>query len=209
MGTALGCGFTDHDWQTQMEAAEQEMFAAVQGLDMDKLMSRYVVNTVNGVDYAVRVHVYNDVRKPTLLMTHGYAMASVFHARMLPALAQHYRIVLFDNLSWGLNARSNNVGDALESPEKAENWIVTWWHNLITSLIETNSLPSKFYLSAHSAGGYQAMLYASYHPEHIDALFLQSPACAEDTTRDGWVYDPYTIRLGDHDDSYPTREHVD
>ena len=53
---------------------------------------------------AVRTHIYNDDRNvPTLLMTHGYAMASVFFNRLLPELAKHYRIVMFDNLAWGLN----------------------------------------------------------------------------------------------------------
>eukprot|EP00354_Favella_ehrenbergii_P004130 CAMPEP_0170464868 /NCGR_PEP_ID=MMETSP0123-20130129/9419_1 /TAXON_ID=182087 /ORGANISM="Favella ehrenbergii, Strain Fehren 1" /LENGTH=139 /DNA_ID=CAMNT_0010730609 /DNA_START=186 /DNA_END=606 /DNA_ORIENTATION=+ len=67
-------------------------------------------------------------------MTHGYCMAAVFHARMLPALAQHYRIVLFDNLSWGLNSRVDNIGDALDSAEKAEQWLVSWWHALIETM---------------------------------------------------------------------------
>ena len=111
---AVCCGFSDDDWQTQLEFVEQEMFAATRGLDMEKLTSGYTYTNVGEVIYGVRVHVYNDdPSKKTLLMTHGYAMAAVFHARMLPALSQHYRIVLFDNLSFGLNDRSQNVGDAL------------------------------------------------------------------------------------------------
>ena len=76
-------------------------------------------------------------------------------------------------------------------------------------MVMENELPQRFYLSAHSAGGYQAMLYASYHPERIEAMFLQSPACTEDTTRADWVYDPYTIRLVDNEDVYPSRSQVD
>ena len=53
------------------------------------------------------------------------------------------------------------------------------------------------------------MLYASHHPERLEGLFLQSPACAEDETRPGWVYDPYDIRLGDTEDVLPPRSHVD
>ena len=87
-------------------------------------------------------------------MTHGYAMASVFFAGMLPALAEHYRIVMFDNLSFGLNGREDNVGNALNSADTAENWIVEWWHRLIEIMVMTGELPQKFYLSAHSAGGY-------------------------------------------------------
>uniref|UniRef100_A0A7S3MK50 Uncharacterized protein n=1 Tax=Favella ehrenbergii TaxID=182087 RepID=A0A7S3MK50_9SPIT len=81
-------------------------------------------------------------------MTHGYCMAAVFHARMLPALAQHYRIVLFDNLSWGLNSRVDNIGDALDSAEKAEQWLVSWWH----ALIETMGTELTIHERAHAAG---------------------------------------------------------
>ena len=53
------------------------------------------------------------------------------------------------------------------------------------------------------------MLYASYHPDRIEGLFLQSPACAEDETRPGWVYDPYSVRLVDSEDVVPPRAEVD
>lgn len=40
-------------------------------------------------------------------------------------------------------------------------------------------------------------------------MFLQSPACTEDTTRPGWEYNPYDIRLEDHADVLPSRSTVD
>ena len=51
------------------------------------------------------------------------------------------------------------------------------------------------------------MLYAIHHPERIDGIFLQSPACIEDLTDQ--VYDPYTIRLSDQKDECPTKAEVD
>ena len=53
------------------------------------------------------------------------------------------------------------------------------------------------------------MLYASYHPERIEALFLQSPACTEDQTNPEWVYDPYNLRIVDSADVNLTRNEVD
>ena len=88
----------------------------------------------------------------------------------------------------------------MESPEKAEQYVVTWWEKLIDTLTRECDLPAKFYLSGHSAGGYQIMLYASYHPERIEAMFLQSPACIENEKREGWVYDPYSLRVQDQTD---------
>ena len=100
----MGCGYSDNDWQSELERAEQEFFRVCPGIDMNMLKSKYVHIEMEFQTLAVRTHIYNDDRnKPTLLMTHGYAMASVFFNRILPALACHYRIVMFDNLSWGLN----------------------------------------------------------------------------------------------------------
>lgn len=99
---------------------------------MAKLQSKYVFIKMNGQDLAIRTHIYNDDRsKKTLLMTHGYAMASVYFCRIMPALAEHYRIVMFDNCSWGLNSRTEDVGDALESADKAEKYTLNWWENVI------------------------------------------------------------------------------
>ena len=91
---------------------------------------------------------------------------------MLPELSDHFKIVLFDNLAWGMNQRVDNVGDALESPEKAEEWILTWWEQLIDKLTLDGYLPQKFLLSGHSAGAFQSMIYAMSHPERIESLFL-------------------------------------
>lgn len=129
------------------------MFASTPGIVLSKLTCKYNHIEMNGQNLAVRCYIYNDDRsKKTLLMTHGYAMASVFYARILPELAKYYRIVMFDNLGFGLNTRTDNVGDALESAEKAEAWIVEWWEKVIESFGE--ELPPKFYLSGHSAGGF-------------------------------------------------------
>ena len=83
------------------------MFSLTPGFNMEKLQSKYVNIEMAGQNLAVRTHIYNDDRsKKTLLMTHGYAMASVHYCRIMPALAEHYRIVMFDNCAWGLNTRT-------------------------------------------------------------------------------------------------------
>ena len=52
------------------------------------------------------------------------------------------------------------------------------------------------------------MLYASFHPERIEALFLQSPAGSEEYNEA--TYDPYKIRITDKDDmAYPSKKEVD
>ena len=53
------------------------------------------------------------------------------------------------------------------------------------------------------------MLYACYHPERIEALFLISGAGTEDSTREGYVYDAYKIRISDQEDKLPPKSEID
>ena len=45
------------------------------------------------------------IRKPTLVLVHGFASASCHFVTYLPELMKHYRIVMFDNLSFGCNPK--------------------------------------------------------------------------------------------------------
>ena len=51
MGTSFGCGVSEEDWQLQLDTAEGEMFAAVPGLDMDRLLSTYYLMFVDNIMY--------------------------------------------------------------------------------------------------------------------------------------------------------------
>ena len=44
---------------------------------------------------------------------------------MIEPLAKLYRIVMFDNCSWGLNTRLEK-SSGLESPDAAEEWLRDW-----------------------------------------------------------------------------------
>ena len=99
---------------------------------MSKLTCKYITIYMCGKELKVRTHIYNDDRsKKTLFMTHGFMLAGSYLSPILPALSKHYRIVMVDNCAWGLNTRTDYVGDALESPEKAEKYLVTWWERVI------------------------------------------------------------------------------
>ena len=43
----MGCGFSDADWQSQLEEAEQRIFQVCPGIDMDKLTCKYTVIRMN------------------------------------------------------------------------------------------------------------------------------------------------------------------
>ena len=39
----MGCGYSDDDWQAEMERAEQEFFRVCPGIDMNMLKSKYTM----------------------------------------------------------------------------------------------------------------------------------------------------------------------
>ena len=178
-----------------MEKAELDVFKCGD-VDFQKLIRKYTIIEMEGKKLAVRTFIYNDDKsKKTLLMTHGFGMSGCLTSfKIIEPLAKHYRLVIFDHGGWGLNTKIQDT-QALESPETSEAYIVEWWKKFVDEATDKGDLPPKFYLTAHSAGGMMAMMYASQHPERIEALFLQSPAGSEPF--DEATYDPYSIRIWD------------
>lgn len=154
----------------------------------DKIKKGYVQIRMDDKPFGVRifeVDVHQGATpKQTLVLMHGFLSASVCFYKILKSLAEKYRIVMFDTMSWGLNTRPEECS-GMASVEAAEAWQLEWMEKVIQEL----DLPDKFLLSAHSHGGWLASLYASYHPERIEAMFLISPAGL--MPYDPATYDPY------------------
>jgi pimeloyl-ACP methyl ester carboxylesterase len=114
------------------------------GVDTSKLVRKYTTIEMDGKPFLVRTAIYDkggEDRK-TLVMTHGYIFSSVLaFFKILEPLSEHYRIVMFDHISYGLNSRVQDVGDALESWEKSDEWMNTWWDKLIAKLTEQGDIP--------------------------------------------------------------------
>ena len=70
-------------------------------------------------------------------------------------------------------------------------------------------LPPKFFMSAHSGGAVQTMIYVSRRPERIEGLFLQSPAGVEDQFAPDFKADPYNYRFDDQVDRLSPKYEVD
>jgi pimeloyl-ACP methyl ester carboxylesterase len=125
-------------------------------------------------------------------MTHGFGSASCHFAPIIPRLMKHYRIVLFDNLSFGMNPKNGQRLADITKPEMIDAWLVEFWEQWAK---HCKLLPEKFFLAGHSFGGYQAALYASKNPERIEKAFFLSPACF--CKFDPTNYDPYSMRNND------------
>ena len=132
-------------------------------------------------------------------MTHGYMSQCTTFLTLLPKLAKHYDIVLFDNCGWGLNTRLDACS-GLKDREAATYWL----EQFILQAIDAMELPEQFYLAAHSFGCYLSMIYASKRPQRVKALFLMSPIGAE--IYDESTYEPlaYNEQLGAGDLTDPS-----
>ena len=81
---------------------------------------------MEGKPFKVRTfYIGDDSKKKTLVLIHGYTGAAVLFYKMLYKLSQEYRIVMFDQGSWGLNTRLEK-SKGLESAEAAEQWMEDW-----------------------------------------------------------------------------------
>jgi pimeloyl-ACP methyl ester carboxylesterase len=101
----MGCGFSDDDWQEEMERLELQMYMLA-GCEAKFLTRKYTTIKFDGSDFAVRTIIYSDGEpRKTLVMTHGYGISTAFFCKTLVPLSKHYKIVMFDNLGWGLNTR--------------------------------------------------------------------------------------------------------
>ena len=70
---------------------------------------------LEGQPFKARYFVFGDTTKPTLVMTHGYAVFALGRFPMFKDLAPHFRVIIFDNSSWGGNTRLAH-SSGLESP---------------------------------------------------------------------------------------------
>jgi pimeloyl-ACP methyl ester carboxylesterase len=122
--------------------------------------------------------------KPTLLLTHGNMANIVGFFRLTKILSEKYRIVAFDNMNLGMNTRSTDTVQN-ETPETAEEWIRDW----LTKAFAAFDIPEKFYMTAHSFGGYITMMVGSLFPERIESMFLMSPAGTNSYNAE--TYEPY------------------
>jgi pimeloyl-ACP methyl ester carboxylesterase len=126
----MGCSgsASADDVQKQLEAAEYDVLLA-SGVPVQEFSRKYVVIDKSG-PFAVRTVIHGgDLpgEKPTLVMTHGYGMASCLFYLLFKDLVEHYRIILVDNLSLGLNSKSEDLPVPANS-EEADEWLVDFWH---------------------------------------------------------------------------------
>ena len=175
------------------------------GLPLEAFNRKYVTIKIDGFDFNVRVISFGHQSNPTLVMTHGYASFAVSHFMIMKTLAENYRVIMFDNSSWGANTRLDHCS-GLDSSQAANRYLLTWMEAFFDAI--NDELPDKYFLYGHSNGGYQLGLYASKHPERIAKLFLNSPSGTRPLP-DLRSYDPYKHRSQDKENKFASIKEVE
>ena len=110
---------------------------------------------MDGEPFKIWTTFVGDPMKKTLLMTHGYMLGGVMaYFKTLKKLSEHYRLVVFDQGSFGLNTKRSKCPalekSAEEMPAACEEWLLEWWIKYVDAL----DLPETFLLAGHSMGGH-------------------------------------------------------
>ena len=88
-------------------------------MPLDSIERHWAVFQLEGRLFKARYFVFGDTNKPVLVMTHGYATHALSHFMLFKPLSENYRVIIFDNSSWGGNTRLGHCR-GLESPESAD-----------------------------------------------------------------------------------------
>ena len=178
---------SEGEWQSAMESAENRLIK-LSGIPLIDLRKDFVTIEMDGNPFRVRTFEIGEKSKETLVITHGYTASALTYYTMLKQLSETYRLVLFDNGSWGLNTRLKEC-EAVNSPKASETWLIDWMQKVFEKL----DLPNQYYLAGMSLGGYLMSLYASVAPAKVKALFLLTPLGTEPYNHA--TYDPYKLNF--------------
>lgn len=125
------------------------------------------------------VHLYYEVHGtgPTVLLTHGYSATSAMWKPNLAALAQQYRLIVWDMRGHG---QSDSPPDPAAYSEEAT-------VGDMVALLEAQGVRQAV-VGGLSLGGYMSLAFYLAHPDRVRALMLfdTGPGYKNDEARAGW-----------------------
>ena len=119
------CATKEAQWQLQAEDFEARALQA-SGIPVAEWERKYIEITMDGKPFQVRTLMHGDLEAPVLVMTSSFGVSVTSYLLLFKELSDHYRIVLFDNLSIGLNTKSATCS-GLEDSIQADEWILSFW----------------------------------------------------------------------------------
>jgi len=117
-----------------------------------------------------------DRRKPMLVVAHGYGAGLALFNRNIDALADHFRVHLFDWVGFGASSRPHFP--RATNPESAADFFLLPFDEWLGIMRGRDMRPNDepVHIMAHSLGGYLCAEYALRQPQNVAQLLLVSPA---------------------------------
>ena len=112
--------------------------------------------------------------KPTLVMVHGFGASALMQYPIFKPLMKQFRIVAIDLLGFGASSRVNLPEKFVQGQEISDEYQIGWLEAWMKQVTQTKIIPERFYMTAHSYGGYLSSLFCCRNPKRIVALFLNS-----------------------------------
>ncbi len=110
------------------------------------------------------LHVQDDVGGgDVLVLLHGIESSASYWKNLVPALAEHRRVITVDLLGFGQSPKPKNIAYSLEDQ-------VAWLHRTLESLGVKRAT-----LAGHSLGSLVALAYAAKYPQRVSDMTLFSP----------------------------------
>lgn len=145
-----------------------------EGLEPGKNLEIRDVNIGRGE--TIHVAVLGKPESPPMILLHGFSGAIVYMNRILKDLGNKFRVYAIDNPGTGLSSR---VNARLETNDDA----IRYYIERIEELRKALGL-EKFLIAGHSLGAYISFFYTLNFEEHVQGLFLISPAGFRDDPND-------------------------
>lgn len=98
-----------------------------------------------------------------LVLLHGIESSASYWQNLVPALAEHRRVITIDLLGFGRSPKPKNIAYSLDDQ-------VLWLDRTLETLQVT-----KITLAGHSLGSLVALAYAAKHPQKVLSVTLFSP----------------------------------
>jgi len=120
-----------------------------------------------------------DEDKPTLVLVHGYGGSGALFYKIIRQLCTRFKLILVDLIGMGGSSRPSNFNENKLQPQETIDYFLDYmeeWRKVMKL--------EKFYLAAHSFGGYIMGNYALKYHQHIIKLLMLSPiGCHYDEER--------------------------
>ena len=124
---------------------------------------------INGADIYYEVHGQGE---PLLLLHHGIGCTKMWE-KLLPGLADRYKVIVYDRRGFGGSDTGENFRDYYRSEQYSQNSA-----RELSILLDHLHITDKVYIIGQCEGGVVGFHYADQNPDRVTAIAVSSTLCS-------------------------------